>query len=83
MVILGFHYMRLRVGHAEDEALIEVMNDTGEKRKFHYEEEYSQTTPQQHENYRFRLGDDGELPDDLTEEEIAYYEQAEHLRGQR
>ncbi|QPC83806.1 hypothetical protein G4Y79_05345 [Phototrophicus methaneseepsis] len=82
-VFLLYHFMRLRLGNSEDEELMDVMRETGEKRKFHYEEEYSQTTPQQQATYRFQVGDDGELPDDLTEEEIAYYEEIERLRQQR
>ncbi|MCB9460942.1 MAG: hypothetical protein H6670_14915 [Anaerolineaceae bacterium] len=78
IVILLFHFMRLRIGQAEDEALLQVMGETGEKRKFHYEEEYVQQRPDMTEEYRMRLGDDGELVHgDLTEEEIAFYEQQE------
>lgn len=87
IVILIFHFMRLRIGQAEDEALLNIMSDSGEKRKMHYEEEYVQQRPDMTEEYRLRLGDDGELvhgefdESDLSEEEIAYYEQLQ--RNQR
>ena len=75
-VVLGFHFIYQHTWNAEDEALLDIMGESGEKRKMHYEEEYVQQRPDMTEEYRLRLGDDGELVHgEMTDEEIAYYEQ--------
>ena len=76
--IFVIHYRYVQSKERQDEELLNVINNAGEKRKFHYEEEYVQQRPDMTEEYRMRLGDDGELVhSDLTEEEIAFYEQQE------
>ena len=87
MGIFAMHFFYTRAKERQDQELIEVINTSGEKRKMHYEEEYIQQRPDMTEEYRLRLGDDGELvhgnfsESDLSKEEIAYYEQQQ--RNQR
>lgn len=73
-VLMAFHFMRVRMGNAEDEALADVLDrDYGRSaRKPHLPDEYE---------YHGRLDDD--YADDADENAGDYYEEEQHHRNNR